>query len=651
MSLESLLSRQSADLVARPAARDDIAIWKFTTGSTGRPKACVHTSRSPIVNFEGYAQGVLGLRSEDIVLPVPKLFFGYARDLVALFPFGVGGTGVIFAERTTPELIFELIARHRPTILVNVPTMMQAMLDHPSAARQDLSCLRLCTSAGEALPEPLHRRWNQTFGIEVLDGIGSSEAYHIYISNRPGRVRPGSIGEVVPGYAAEVVDEQGNPVPDGQIGRLWVRGESAARMYWQDHEASARTFAPDLVMSEDLVERDADGYFQYRGRADDLLKVGGIWVAPAEIERCLATHPQVVECAVVAAQQDGLTRGCAWVVLTSGAAATPETLQAFVRERLSPHKVPGEVRVVTETAEDRLGQDRSARAARAHPGGRHRRKAGVTRFRASAGFTEQWKHFDFAVTDGVATITLTRPEQLGALTFDVYADLRDLLAELPHRGDARVLVITGTGRGFCSGGDVVEIIGALQSMQPGDLLEFTRMTGSVVKGLRELPLPVIAAVNGVAAGAGAVIALASDLRLLARSARFAFLFTKVGLSGADMGSAYLLPRVIGFGRATELLLLGDTVDAERALEIGLATAVVDDQALPEAALAMARLLAGGPALAYSTTKLLLTRELDIGLGGSLELDAMTQALLMGSHDHGEYHRAWTERRAPIWEGR
>ncbi|MGA8522463.1 MAG: enoyl-CoA hydratase-related protein, partial [Candidatus Dormiibacterota bacterium] len=165
----------------------------------------------------------------------------------------------------------------------------------------------------------------------------------------------------------------------------------------------------------------------------------------------------------------------------------------------------------------------------------------MTRFRASAGFTEQWKHFDFAVTDGVATITLTRPEQLGALTFDVYADLRDLLAELPHRGDARVLVITGTGRGFCSGGDVVEIIGALQSMQPGDLLEFTRMTGSVVKGLRELPLPVIAAVNGVAAGAGAVIALASDLRLLARSARFAFLFTKVGLSGADMGSAYLLP--------------------------------------------------------------------------------------------------------------
>jgi len=275
----------------------------------------------------------------------------------------------------------------------------------------------------------------------------------------------------------------------------------------------------------------------------------------------------------------------------------------------------------------------------------------VTRFRASAGFTERWEHFGFDVTDGVATITFTRPEKLGALTFDVYADLRDLLAELPHRGDARVVVITGSGRGFCSGGDVVEIIGALQSMQAGDLLEFTRMTGSVVRALRECPLPVIAAVNGIAAGAGAVIALASDLRLLARSARFAFLFTRVGLSGADMGSAYLLPRVIGLGRASELLLLGDTVDAERALEIGLATSVVDDGALPDAALALARRLAAGPALAYSTTKVLLTRELDMGLSGSLELDAMTQALLMGSHDHAEYHRAWTEGRAPVWEGR
>jgi enoyl-CoA hydratase/carnithine racemase len=275
----------------------------------------------------------------------------------------------------------------------------------------------------------------------------------------------------------------------------------------------------------------------------------------------------------------------------------------------------------------------------------------MTRFRASAGFTQKWRNFDFSVVDGIATITFARPEKLGALTFDVYADLRDLLAELPHRGDARVLVITGTGRGFCSGGDVEAIIGALRSMETADLLEFTRMSGSVVRALRECPLPVIAAVNGVAAGAGAVIALAADLRVLARSASLAFLFTKVGLAGADMGSAYLLPRIVGLGRASELLMLGDAVDAQRAVEVGLAGSVVDDESLPAAALTLARRLADGPTLAYSTTKLLLTRQLDMDLGGALEMDAVSQALLMRSEDHAEFYRAWTEGRAPLWTGR
>jgi enoyl-CoA hydratase/carnithine racemase len=272
-------------------------------------------------------------------------------------------------------------------------------------------------------------------------------------------------------------------------------------------------------------------------------------------------------------------------------------------------------------------------------------------FRASPGFTETWRHFDFAVADGVATITFDRPEKLNALTFDVYADLRDLLAELPHRGDARVLVITGRGRGFCSGGDVEEIIGELQRMDPAQLLEFTRMTGAVVKALRECPLPVIAAVNGVAAGAGAVIALASDFRLLARSSSFAFLFTRVGLAGADMGSAYLLPRLVGLGRATELLVLGDKVSSEQAERIGLATRVVDDSELPASAQALARRLAEGPALAYSTTKVLLTRELDMDLGSAIEMEAMTQALLMQSRDHREFYAAWNEGRSPAWSGR
>ena len=272
-------------------------------------------------------------------------------------------------------------------------------------------------------------------------------------------------------------------------------------------------------------------------------------------------------------------------------------------------------------------------------------------FRASPGFTETWRHFDFAVADGVATVTFDRPEKLGALTFDVYADLRDLLAELPHRGDARVLVIAGKGRGFCSGGDVEEIIGELQRMEPAQLLEFTRMTGGVVRALRDCPLPVIAALNGIAAGAGAVIALASDFRLMARSASLAFLFTKVGLAGADMGSAYLLPRIVGLGRATELLVLGDKVAADDALRLGLATQVVEDGQLAGAAGELSRRLASGPAFAYSTTKVLLTRELDMDLGSAIEMEATTQALLLQSADHREFYAAWREGRKPAWSGR
>jgi enoyl-CoA hydratase/carnithine racemase len=275
----------------------------------------------------------------------------------------------------------------------------------------------------------------------------------------------------------------------------------------------------------------------------------------------------------------------------------------------------------------------------------------VTRFRASAAFTDRWRHFDFQVADGVGTVTFTRPAKLNALTFEVYADLRDLLGELPHRDDVRVLVLTGQGRGFCSGGDVEEIIGVLRGMDHADRLRFTRMTGAVVRALRECPQPVIAAVNGVAAGAGSVLALASDLRVLAESASFAFLFTRVGLAGADMGSAYLLPRVVGLGRASELLLLGDRLGAARAEAVGLATRVVPDPDLPAVVAELARRLADGPALAYANTKLALTRELDLDLAGSIELEAVTQALLMGSRDHAEFYAAWSAGRSPRWTGR
>lgn len=274
----------------------------------------------------------------------------------------------------------------------------------------------------------------------------------------------------------------------------------------------------------------------------------------------------------------------------------------------------------------------------------------MTSFTGSPGAPDVWDHFRFSVADGIATLTFDRSDKLNALTFEIYADLRDLFAWIPERDDVRVLVITGEGRGFCSGGDVHEIIGELLQSDRNRLLDFTRMTGAVVQNMRSCPVPIIASINGVAAGAGSVIALAADFRVMARSASFAFLFTKVGLAGADMGSAYLLPRMVGLSRATELLMLGETIDSSTADALGLAYRVVEDSELGAVTSELARSLADGPALAYAQTKLLLTRELDLGLEDAIELEAVTQAELMETSDHAEFYAAFNEGRKPNWTG-
>lgn len=272
-------------------------------------------------------------------------------------------------------------------------------------------------------------------------------------------------------------------------------------------------------------------------------------------------------------------------------------------------------------------------------------------FRGSAPFTDDWHHFRVERDDGVATVTFTRPDKLNALTFEVYADLRDFFAELPHRDDTRVVVLRGEGKAFCSGGDVNEIIGETLQMRPDQLLDFTTMTGDVVRTMRQSPVPVIAAIHGTAAGAGSVLALAADFRVMARSAKFAFLFTKVGLAGADMGAAYLLPRLVGLGRATQLLMLGDSLPAEKAEAWGLVSDLVDDGEVDQTCTTLARRLAAGPWQGYSATKRLLTREMDMDLTSAVELEAMTQALLMNTDDYREFHAAFNAKRDPDWTGR
>ena len=276
-----------------PTHRDDPAIWLFSGGTTGRPKAAVQPHRSYVNTAECYARHVLRYTEDDVTLSVPKLFFGYAMGSNLLFPFAVGAASVLFEDRCTAEAIFARVARHRPTALIAVPTMINQMVSHPDAARQDFSSIRVATSAGEGLPEELHARWDKVFGVPLLDGLGTAEQWHIFLSNRVGRIRRGTLGEVVPGFEIRVADEEGNPVPDGTMGHLWVRGGSRALGYWQQLDKSQACFRGEWVVTGDLVRRDADGYYTYGGRADELLKVSGKWLSATEVEGCLLQHPAV----------------------------------------------------------------------------------------------------------------------------------------------------------------------------------------------------------------------------------------------------------------------------------------------------------------------------------------------------------------------
>jgi benzoate-CoA ligase family protein len=340
-----------------PTHRDDAAIWLFSGGTTGRPKAAVQPHRSFVNTAQCYASQVLCYTEDDVTLSVPKLYFGYATGSNLLFPFAAGATSALFDDRCTAEVIFSRIARHRPTILITVPTMINQMVSHPEAGRQDLSSLRLATSAGEGLPEELHGKWDRTFGVPLLDGLGTAEMWHIFLSNRPGRIRPGTLGEVVPGFEIKVADEEGREVPDGTVGHLWVRGGSRALGYWQQLEKSQTCFRGEWVVTGDLVRRDADGYYTYGGRADELLKVSGKWLSATEVESCLLLHPAVSQVAVVGvADANGLVKPHAYVVPRERRDGLAEELKAFVRDRLEAFKHPREVIFVDSLPTTHLGK-------------------------------------------------------------------------------------------------------------------------------------------------------------------------------------------------------------------------------------------------------------------------------------------------------
>jgi benzoate-CoA ligase len=343
-----LVGHASTALTSFDTSKDDPSVWLFTSGSTGKPKGAVHLHHDFPYNTECYANQVLQMRADDVTLGVPKLFFGYATGTNLMFPFAAGATTVLFRERATPEKLFDLCAQHRATVLTSVPTMINKMVQAAGGPRS-LAPLRVCISAGEALPPELYHRWNERFGVEILDGIGSAELFHIYISNRFGEVRPGSLGRLVPGYDAKIVGADGNVVPDGEIGTLWVKGDSAALCYWQAHEKSKEVLRGDWVVSGDLFRRDGEGFFYYAGRADDMLKVGGIFVSPMEVESCLLRHPHVLEAAVIGYEDDdGLVKPLAYVVARGVAPsdALGREIIEHCKAQLAHYKAPRQVHFV-----------------------------------------------------------------------------------------------------------------------------------------------------------------------------------------------------------------------------------------------------------------------------------------------------------------
>ncbi|QYY32901.1 benzoate-CoA ligase family protein [Cupriavidus pinatubonensis] len=359
-SVEAVISRTRSAAPVVDTGPDDMAFWLYSSGSTGRPKGTVHTHGNLFHTADLYARRVLGMREDDVVFSAAKLFFAYGLGNALTFPLFVGATTVLMAERPTPAAVFRRLCEHRPTVFCGVPTLFAGMLASPELPPRSDVAMRVCTSAGEALPRDIGERFFAHFGCDILDGIGSTEMLHIFLSNRPGDVRYGTTGKPVPGYELKLLDELGEPSKPGEIGDLYIKGPSAALMYWCNRDKTRDTFVGAWTRSGDKYLQDADGYYIYAGRSDDMLKVGGIYVSPFEVEAALALHPSVLEAAVIGVvDADELVKPKAFVVMRPGQqwhAGMAAELQAFVKSRLAPYKYPRQIECVEELPKTATGK-------------------------------------------------------------------------------------------------------------------------------------------------------------------------------------------------------------------------------------------------------------------------------------------------------
>jgi len=361
-SLASLMAAGSQGLACEPTSKDDAAFWLYSSGSTGKPKGCVHLQHDMVVSAECYAKRVLGVSETDRLFSVAKLFFAYGLGNGLYFSLAVGATSVLWPGPPSPANILNVVGRHRPTLFFSVPSNYASLLSYkPEDQRNvDFSSVRWAVSAGEPLPASLFHRFQERFGVQILDAIGSTEALHMFIANRPGGNRPGSSGQVIPGFEARLLDENGQPVSDGEIGNLFIKGDSVCSHYWNQHARSKETIQGHWLRTGDKYYRDQDGYYFYVGRADEMLKVKGMWVSPLEIESALLGHPAVREAAVVGfANENGLTKPAAFVTLKSGFEQSKQLsveLIAFLKQCLAPHKCPHRLEFLSELPRTATGK-------------------------------------------------------------------------------------------------------------------------------------------------------------------------------------------------------------------------------------------------------------------------------------------------------
>jgi benzoate-CoA ligase family protein len=362
LSFDDLIRSVSSELLQASTEKDDAAFWLYSSGSTGAPKACVHLQHDMVVSAERYAKGILSITEQDRCFSVAKLFFAYGLGNGLYFALSVGATSILLPGPPRPESVFEIIEKHRPTLFFSVPSNYVRLLAHPgqSAREFDLSSIRYAVSAGEALPASVFRRFKERFGVDILDGIGSTEALHMMISNAPGSIRPGSSGKIIPGFEAKIVDDNDQALAHGETGNLLVKADSTCAYYWNEHEKTKATIAGPWLRTGDKYYQDEDGYFWYAGRSDDMMKVSGVWLSPIEIERVLIEHPSVLEAAVVFRRDtDELAKPLACVVLREGIAGNPQLardLQEFVIDRLPVFKRPRWVEFLSELPKTATGK-------------------------------------------------------------------------------------------------------------------------------------------------------------------------------------------------------------------------------------------------------------------------------------------------------